>query len=178
MKETKENWKFYLMTNLRHNSFVYVYFNSLHVSSIKMLIVRRFNCINTISGICHSENKWIVYGGDSLVCRFGRNCSSVKTCIPNSHLHRLFTCFRVTYTRYRSDTNEYPDDEHLDARKIEINVYKIEINVYKKITVRQVGHEIELYRDARSTGHKLYWKLNSASEWCWERCGSQWTFNL
>ena len=34
--------------------FVYVYFNFLHVSSIQVLIIRRFNCINTISGICHS----------------------------------------------------------------------------------------------------------------------------
>ena len=34
--------------------FVYVYFNSLHVSSIQVLIIRRLNCINTISGICHS----------------------------------------------------------------------------------------------------------------------------
>ena len=43
------------MTNLTLNSFfVYVYFISLHVSSIQVLIIRRFNCINTISGICHS----------------------------------------------------------------------------------------------------------------------------
>ena len=34
--------------------FLYVYLNSLHVSSIQELIIRRFNCINTISGICHS----------------------------------------------------------------------------------------------------------------------------
>ena len=34
--------------------FAHVYFNSLHVSSIQVLIIRRFNCINTISGICHS----------------------------------------------------------------------------------------------------------------------------
>jgi len=34
--------------------FVYVYFNSLHVSIIQTLIIRRINCINTISGICHS----------------------------------------------------------------------------------------------------------------------------
>jgi len=34
--------------------FVYVYFNSLHVSSIQVLIIRRFNCMNTISGLCHS----------------------------------------------------------------------------------------------------------------------------
>ena len=34
--------------------FVYVYFSSLHVSSIQVLIIRRFNCINMIPGICHS----------------------------------------------------------------------------------------------------------------------------
>jgi len=34
--------------------FVYVYFLSLHVSSIQVLIIRRFNSINTKSGICHS----------------------------------------------------------------------------------------------------------------------------
>ena len=34
--------------------FVYVYFNFLHVSRIQVLIIRRFNYINTISVICHS----------------------------------------------------------------------------------------------------------------------------
>ena len=48
--------------------FVYVYFNSLHVSSIRVLIIRRFNCINTISGIRMSH-----YVGDRPVCKFGRN---------------------------------------------------------------------------------------------------------
>jgi hypothetical protein len=37
--------------------FFFVYFNSLHVSSNPVLIIRRINCINIISGICHSENK-------------------------------------------------------------------------------------------------------------------------
>jgi len=32
--------------------FVYIYSNSLHVSSTPVLIIRRINCINTISGIC------------------------------------------------------------------------------------------------------------------------------
>ena len=45
-----------------------------------------------------------LYVGDRLVCRFGR---SVQTCIPDGHLHR------VTYIRYRIDTIESPDDEHL-----------------------------------------------------------------
>jgi len=34
--------------------FVCFYFNSLHVSSIQVLIIRRFNCISTISSICKS----------------------------------------------------------------------------------------------------------------------------
>ena len=70
--------------------FIYVYFNSLHVSSIQVLIIRRFNCINTKSGICNLRT--------------------------------------VTYTRYRIDTMESPDDEHLNA----LNMQIIEINIYKK----------------------------------------------
>jgi hypothetical protein len=34
--------------------FLCVYFNSLHVSSNLVLIIRRINCINTITGMCHS----------------------------------------------------------------------------------------------------------------------------
>jgi hypothetical protein len=34
--------------------FMYVYFNSLHVSGSHVPIIRRINCINTTSGICHS----------------------------------------------------------------------------------------------------------------------------
>ena len=41
------------MTNLTHNSFLCIYFNSLHVSSNLMLIIRRINFINTACGICH-----------------------------------------------------------------------------------------------------------------------------
>ena len=54
-----ESVKFYLLLTMHLGIdaqffFVNVYFNSLHVSSIQVLIIRRFNCINTISGICHS----------------------------------------------------------------------------------------------------------------------------
>jgi hypothetical protein len=53
-----------------HNSFfLYVYLNSLHVSSNLVLIIRRINCINTTSGIDHPV-------GDRLVCRatYTRHC--------------------------------------------------------------------------------------------------------
>jgi len=40
---------------MAHNSFfVYIYFNSLHVSSTPVLIIKRISCINVTSGICHS----------------------------------------------------------------------------------------------------------------------------
>jgi len=42
------------MTNLMHNYFLYIYLNSLHVSSNPVLIIRRINCINTSSGVCQS----------------------------------------------------------------------------------------------------------------------------
>ena len=42
------------MTNFMHSSFLCIYFNSLHVSSNLVLIIRRTNYINTTSGICHS----------------------------------------------------------------------------------------------------------------------------
>ena len=41
---------------------VYVYFDTLHVSSNHMLIIRRINCINT-SGICHSMYMTVWYAG-------------------------------------------------------------------------------------------------------------------
>jgi hypothetical protein len=44
--------------------FLYIYFNSLLVSSNLVLITRRINCINTTSGMCHY---------DRLLCRLGRN---------------------------------------------------------------------------------------------------------
>jgi hypothetical protein len=41
--------KFLLITNLTPFFYVFIYFISLHVSSITVLIIRRSNCINTSS---------------------------------------------------------------------------------------------------------------------------------
>ena len=46
-----------------HNSFLCIYFNSLHVSSNPVLIIRRINCISTTSGICHSMSVIISCAG-------------------------------------------------------------------------------------------------------------------
>ena len=42
----------------------------------------------------------------------------------------------MTYTRYRIDTINSPDDEHMSAR----NMWRIGINLYEKRIVRQVSH--------------------------------------
>jgi hypothetical protein len=67
------------MTKVTHNYFLCIYFNSLHVSSNLVLIIRRINCINTTSGICHSDV------GDRFVCRLE---SSFSTCTRNGHRHQ------------------------------------------------------------------------------------------
>ena len=59
-----------------------------------MLIIRRINCINTISDVS-------LYVGDRQVC----------TCTPNG-------LYRVTYTRYCIDAIDPPDDEHSGARNM------------------------------------------------------------
>ena len=52
------------MSNLTHSSFfVYDYSKSLHVSSTHVFIIRRINCINTTSGICHCMYVTVWYAG-------------------------------------------------------------------------------------------------------------------
>ena len=54
------------MTNLTHNSFPCIYFSSLHVSSNPVLIIRKINYINTISGTCHYVSVTISCAGKEL----------------------------------------------------------------------------------------------------------------
>jgi len=56
----------------------------------------------------------------------------ILTCLQDGHP------LRVTYTRYRIDTVDSPDDEHFAAR----NIYRTEINIYKKLCVKLV-----IYKD-------------------------------
>jgi len=44
-----------LMTNLTHFFYIFIYYISLHVSSIIVLIIRRSICINTSSGMISLE---------------------------------------------------------------------------------------------------------------------------
>jgi len=70
-----------------------------------VLIIRRMNCINTTSGICHP-----VSATDSCAGRKGPAHETVTD--------------TVTYTRCCTDTIDSPDDEHEVSR----NMYKIEMN--------------------------------------------------
>jgi len=50
-----------------------------------------------------------LYVGDRQVCGFEWN---IQTCTLDGHLHT------VTYTRYRINTIDSPDDEHMGARNM------------------------------------------------------------
>jgi hypothetical protein len=100
-----------------------------------VFIIRRINCINTTSRMCHS---------DRLVCRSER---SFPTCILDGHLHR------VTHTRCCIDTIDYPDDQHEVAR----NMLRTEINKQKKeLGVKLVTYKNYTEMAARSTEHKKH----------------------
>ena len=51
------------MTNMMHNSFLRLYFNSVHDLSNLVLIIRRINCIDTTSGMCHSVSVTVLCAG-------------------------------------------------------------------------------------------------------------------
>jgi hypothetical protein len=82
-------------------------------------------------------------------CSFGvqvwMSRSLIQTCTPNSRL------YRVTHTRCHIDTIISPDDGHVAAPKHAENRNK---HTRKRIVCR-VGYLQRLYRDARSTEHKI-----------------------
>ena len=87
-----------------------------------MLIIRRINCVNTISGICHSVSVTVSCAGrkgSSFICIYFnslhvssnpvliiRRINCINTTSGICHRHR------VTYTRCCIDTIDSPDDEH------------------------------------------------------------------
>jgi hypothetical protein len=93
--------KFYLMTNLRHNSFLCMFISILYM-------FRAFRCSS--SGDSVVSIRYLVY---VTLCRWPSGMQVwMELCIPDGHLHR------VTYTRYRIDTIESHDDEHLNSRNM------------------------------------------------------------
>jgi len=81
---------------------------------------------------------------DRLVCRFA-------TCTLDGYL------YRVTYTRCRIYTINFPDYGHVVAR----NMWRMKIYVHEKRIVRQVGYLQELYPDAPSKECKKTFQFTS-----------------
>jgi hypothetical protein len=112
--------------------FLYVYFNSLHVSSNLLLIIRRITCINTTSG---------------MLCRW-LSSMQVRKFLPDLHS-------RLSPTQ--SDTYQmlywYNWLSWWWAQGCSKHVENWNKHIEKRI-VHQVGHLQELYWDARSTEHK------------------------
>ena len=75
---------------------------------------------------------------DLLVCRFG--WSSIQTCIPEGHLHR------VTYTRRHIDTINSSDDGNIAVR----NTQRIEINIHGK----EFYVKLFIYKDYNEMYHQ------------------------
>ena len=98
-----------------------------------MPIIRRKYRTYATPGIFHSRHKTVWYAG------------RIPPCIPDTHLSR------VTNTRCRIGMVFSPDDGHIVAR----NMYRITINILR-IFVHKVGSVCKrLYKDERSTKHKI-----------------------
>ena len=59
-------------------SYVFICFNSLNVSSNHVLIIRRINCINITSGICHSVSVTVSCAGPFGPMCFGPQGTFIK----------------------------------------------------------------------------------------------------
>ena len=99
------------MTNLTHNSFTYMFISILYM-------FRAIKCSS--SGDSIVSIRYLVYV--TLTVWYACLDVPVQTSIPDEYLHT------VTYTRYRIDRIEAPDDQHLNAQ----NMQRIEINIYGK----------------------------------------------
>ena len=113
--------------------FKYVYFYSLHVSGSHVPIIRRINCINTTSGICHLY-RWPSGGQVWIYSNLPTRRSSTQSDIYQ--MSYWYNWFSWWWT-------------HGCPKRVQ-NRNK---HTWKRI-VHQVGYLQRLYRDARSTKHK------------------------
>ena len=100
--------------------FMYVYFQSLHVSGSHVPIIRRIICINMTSGMCRCVQMTVWCAGlDESHANLHTKLSSIQ-----SDIYQMI------------DTINSPDDGHMAAR----NMQRIEINIHEKGIVHQVGY--------------------------------------
>jgi hypothetical protein len=93
-----------LLTNLTH-FFIFIYYTSLHVSSITVPIIRRSNCINTSSGMI-SLCEWLL----------GMPVRRELQFPPDRDTKQLLT--QTNHTRWCINTIRSPDYGHCDARNM------------------------------------------------------------
>jgi hypothetical protein len=95
------------ITNLTHNSFLCMFISILYMFWAAMcpssgeLIVSIHLVYVTLYRWTFSVQVWMIL-----------QSSPIQTCTPNVHL------YRVTYTRWRIDTINSPDDGHMAARNM------------------------------------------------------------
>jgi hypothetical protein len=100
-----------------------IYFDSLHVSSNLVLIIRRVNCINRTSGVCHCV-------GDRPACRSGPTRPACQT---------------VTYTEWHIPDVVLILLTLLMMSTVLLETLKESKQIYIKLIVRQVGYLLEFF---------------------------------
>ena len=104
-KFTRNCNEFLVITNLTHFFHVFIYFMSLHVSSVTALIIRRSNCINTSPGMI-SLCEWLL----------GMPVRRELQFPPDRHTKQSLT--QTNHTRWCINTIRSPDDERCDSRNM------------------------------------------------------------
>jgi hypothetical protein len=129
------------MTNSTHNSFfLHVYFNSLHVSSNLVLITRRINCINRTFGIYTYVT----------LCRWPSSIQVGKE-LPDLYTRQSPTQSDIYQTLYWYNWFSW-----WWARGCSKHVENWNKHIRKENCASSWSFTIELYRDARSTKHKIF----------------------
>jgi hypothetical protein len=109
------------MTNLTHNSFLCIYFNSLHVSSNLALIIRRISCINTTSGIQGVFKKRPNFCYKDFILQHFKHCP-----LQSSPL-----CWRYTVPNVSSIVGMLPGTHFSDGAQFSYRIF-MNLRVFKK----------------------------------------------
>jgi len=103
--DSASRYKFLLISNLTHFFHVFIYFISLHVISITVLIIGRLDCINTSSGLI-SLCKWLL----------GMPVRRELQFPPDRHTKQSLT--QTNRTRWCINAIRSHDGERCDARNM------------------------------------------------------------
>ena len=111
------------MTNFTHNSFLSIYFNSLRVSSNLVLIIRRINCINKTSGICHSVSVIVSCAYRQVPFRSAQEMvTDTEWHLPEVVLIQLILL--MMSTRFRVQIGNFLSDLHTKPSPTQSDIYQ------------------------------------------------------